>query len=317
MSNEFKRKINAHYISKFILKQFTIPNSKSVYYCSVKEIKCLDYTVREIDTPKMKKTKKVFTDINLYDNFLLKNPRQLEDDFGLFECEISKLLNENVFNKKEIKLTIQEEEALKIFFFLMKYRSLKRKKYFEKIDDVDKSYFERNCSYKDYVALWKDCLSSLTKCRRLDEILNQNALPRPIKNELLGDIFGAEGTYLTFIKRKGVVEFVISDLYPFIYEEERVLYPFIYYFPLSPDLMMASFHKKAYKDGLLKGINHKITPPIYRNNEIIYTLQEFDENEVKARNNFVFNKAKAGVCFRDIKTFSYADNSCLRKILMD
>lgn len=214
-----------HYIPQFILKNFHNENQQINYW---------DITKAKLEA---RNTKSIFMEKNMYrdEKFNFNDPTKIETQFAVFESEISELIAQKIIDKKEIILTRSELEKLRIFTFLLSFRSNYRKTQYDKsnFDLLTKTILEQSCQSNDFSDLWKQELDILTTCRSYEDIKNSKKIDPIIHQEILNDLIGY---YMTFVDAMGE-HFLLSDIYPTaeIYPVTNNINIYIHFiFPISP-----------------------------------------------------------------------------------
>ena len=172
--------VRHHYIPQFILKNFCI-----------KESNCIWYFDKQSQRLSQAKTTDVFMVRNLYRDEINipENPTEIEQELAKYENEISRILKEQFLSKKEIALTLEEDEKLKLFFAIMSFRSKVTNQMFGEYmtPEAQKHYkhYQKNLDFQD---LWKRNLGHIVKCRSLIEIIEHPGIDEPFKNFFFRDI---------------------------------------------------------------------------------------------------------------------------------
>lgn len=303
MSNEYIENRREHYIPQFILRNFSIDKFDNTYFYSKKDKKI-----------HKKYIKNIFMEMNLYDDVSTDNtnPRQLEEDLSKYEKEIAELLKKKVFNKEKIILTFDEEEALKLFFVLLDFRSVNTRDYFNNLKETNFEFYSMFQSNKDFESFWKRNLSYLVNCRSLEEILRHNKIDVPIKGFMIRDLFTLnKPTYLVFFEKRDNIDFIIGDKYPLrlMGAYEGINIPVIFYCPLSPKFMMAIIPMDAKNSPTLAIIKDKLVAPQFINKNYVHIPKKLYKDDVLEIDYAIFNCSKTGVVFKDKKTYEYIDSN--------
>ena len=234
------------------------------------------------------------------------NPTKVEKDLARFENEISQIINGRFLNDKEITLTFDEEERLRIFFAIMGFRSKNASNIFsQNASRQDKdfySYFQGNDNLQDF---WKRNLSYIINCRTVEEILNHENIDIPIKIFFQRDTLGFFGMYFVVVERKENEDFVIGDAYPVI--DNGLLgngfqVPIYSMFPISPSrviLLVSNGAEATPRDViyLRKGVFTK--PKIDSDNTTCtIRVKGLYNEEVRHLNSMVVKNAQEGIAFQ-------------------
>ena len=302
-----------HYIPQFILRNFNDDNGQVNYW--------------DIEKEKLEKrnTRSVFMNFNMYRDEILNpdNPTMIESKFSAFECEIAELISSKILNKSDITLTRSELESLRIFTTLLSFRSNSRMEQY-KDNRFNESTREILMKYQpdgDFNGLWKRELDALTTCRSYDDIEKSDVIDPIIKQDFLNDI---RGYYMTFVDARGG-QFLLSDIYPTseifptIFNGERVNHDMHYIFPLSPTRLLLlnhimfkpknennPFFVQHLKLSKIKG--EAIVPPKAKyisygssdpKDEYFYKVRKIYARDVEYINALLLNETKVGIIFRD------------------
>lgn len=103
-----------HYIPQFILKNFCYDDNNHLLY--------FDKQSGEVSS---EDTRDVFMVKNLYRDEInnADNPTKIEKDLAVFENEVSRIIKDKFLSGRDIILTLQEDQKLKLFFAIMGFRS--------------------------------------------------------------------------------------------------------------------------------------------------------------------------------------------------
>ncbi len=292
-----KEPVRHHYIPQFILRNFCFNDKNELYY----------YDKKTNETT-IKNTRDVFMEKNLYRDEInhSHNPTKIENDLARFENEISQIINGRFLNDKEITLTFDEEERLRIFFAIMGFRSKNASNIFsENTSRQNKefySYFQGNDNLED---LWKRNLGYIVNCRTIEEILNHENIDPPIKFFLQRDTNGIFGMYFVVAERKENENFVVGDSYPVIVKgifDNGVQLQIYSIFPISPSrvvLLVSNGAEATPRDVIFlrRGI---FTKPKINCDELTVTLRVkgLYNEEVRHINSTIFENAQEGITFQ-------------------
>ncbi|MBQ7670383.1 MAG: DUF4238 domain-containing protein [Clostridia bacterium] len=288
--------VRHHYIPQFILRKF----------CDDQGF--LSYLDKESGRILQKEPKDIFVSRNLYrDEVNYPEDRmKIENAFSAYESEISKLINERILKEKDVIISLDENESLKLFFALMGFRS---KRVGDKFSiknsdgsDIIHKLYEKNGDLTDF---WKRNLGHLVNCRSFIQVNDRPDIDEAIKIFMLRDTFGYFGKHFALIESDESSGFVIGDAYPTVIygvlpngiREE--LYSII---PLSPDKALLLICKEAdYAPADAGRIRPLLLRPpcnIDGTHIKIRTKKLFPE-EVKFLNESIFSASESGVAFRN------------------
>ena len=290
--------IRHHYIPQFILKNFCFNDRGELFYFD-----------RKNSQTTIRKTKDVFMVRNLYRDEINNpdEPTKIEKDLARFEREVSQIIRGNFLDKDEIKITLEEDEKLKLFFAIMSFRSKFTSETFgtgaSKRNQVFYSKYQEDGNLSDF---WKRNLGNLVNCRSLKEIWEHKGIDDPIKIFFKRDICGYFGLYFVVAERRGPIDFIISDSYPTVidgvtdWKQELMLYSI---FPISPDRIIllaangvcnAPEKVAIFSNSVLR--KPKLNPD---GKSITIRTKKIYENEVGYVNSVLLKESKDGIVFRE------------------
>ncbi len=292
-----KEPIRHHYIPQFILRNFCFNDNNDLYYYD-----------KESQETTIRNTRDVFMEKNLYRDEInhSDNPTKIENDLARFENEISQIINGRFLNDKEITLTFDEEERLRIFFAIMGFRSKNASNIFsENTSRQNKEFyscFQGNDNLED---LWKKNLGYIVNCRTVEEILNHENVDIPMKIFFQRDTVGFFGMYFVVVERKENEDFIIGDAYPVIENgllDNGIQVPIYSMFPISPSrviLLVSNGAETTPKDVvyLRRGV---FTKPKIDNDNMTFTIRVkgLYNEEVRHLNSMVVKNAQEGIAFQ-------------------
>lgn len=227
MNNE---PVKHHYIPQFILRNFCFDDRD-----------CLFYHDKKTSKTSKRKTKEIFMVRNLYRDDInnIENPTKIETDMARFESEVAQIITKRFLNKNEISITCDEDEKLKLFFAIMAFRSkIISDKFKDGLSEEGKAFYSMYQKNGDLTDFWKRNLSNLVNCRSLNEVWKHKEIDDPIKVFFSRDINGFFGRYFIVAERRGLIDFIISDVYPTVVygvTDVGVEWPMYSIFPISPD----------------------------------------------------------------------------------
>lgn len=197
-----------HYIPQFILKNFCYDENNHLLY--------FDKQSGEISS---ENTRDVFMVKNLYRDEInnADNPTKIEKDLAVFENEISHIIKDKFLCDRDIMLTLQEDQKLKLFFAIMGFRSKgTNHKFGNKISRESKVFYKQYQYDGNYIDLWKRNLGYVVNCRSIEEVLNHPHIDDPFKMFFLRDTVGIFGMYIVVVEAKENDGFIIGDTYPVV-----------------------------------------------------------------------------------------------------
>ena len=165
------------------------------------------------------------------------DPVKIEKDLAGFESEVSHILRKFLADR-EIVLTYEEDEKLKLFFAIMGFRSYNTKKLFnETLTNESINFYSNWQNDKNFDDFWKRNLGYLVNCRSLSEVFENPYIDEPIKVFMFRDTNGFTGTYFAVAEVTEDKRFIIGDTYPItVYGEldYGLKIPIYYILPFSP-----------------------------------------------------------------------------------
>ena len=197
-----------HYIPQFILKNFCYDDNNHLLY--------FDKQSGEVSS---EDTRDVFMVKNLYRDEInnADNPTKIEKDLAVFENEISRIIKDKFLCGRDIVLTLQEDQKLKLFFAIMGFRSKETNhKFGDKISKESKAFYKQYQQDGDYIDLWKRNLGYVVNCRSIEEVLNHPQIDDPFKIFFRRDTVGIFGMYIVVVEAKENDGFIIGDTYPVV-----------------------------------------------------------------------------------------------------
>lgn len=294
MMNEAKRH---HYIPQFILRNFCFDKSRTL----------LNYYDKNTKKTSIKHSKDVFMDIHLYrDEINHQNqPTAIETDLAEFERVVAPLISK-IVTEKEVTLTYEENELLKLFFALMGFRAQNTAQFFSEAMSKDSKVFYSNYQKdRNMNDLWKRNLGFITNCRSLQEVMTHPDIDEPFKVFFMRDTFGYFGKYFSVVECIGAERFIIGDTYPTVitgYADVHDI-PMVMYeiFPLSPTrvLLFVSNGATGTPRDVLDFRPCVIMPPVESDGFVTIRIKRFFDEETKRINSHVFKEARIGVAYKN------------------
>ena len=197
-----------HYIPQFILKNFCFDDNNHLLY--------FDKQSGEVSS---EDTRDVFMVKNLYRDEInnADDPTKIEKDLAVFENEVSRIIKDKFLCGRDIVLTLQEDQKLKLFFAIMGFRSKETNhKFGDKISKESKVFYKQYQQDGDYTDLWKRNLGYVVNCRSIEEVLNHPHIDDPFKVFFRRDTVGIFGMYIVVVEAKENDGFIIGDTYPVV-----------------------------------------------------------------------------------------------------
>ncbi len=280
-----------HYISKFILKNFTF-DGFSTNYTDAKTLK----------TEKVQ-VKYKFQIKNLYkDEKNQDYPNVIEDEFSKFENDVSRIIKNSFLKTEEFDLTKEESDKLILFFVLMAFRSKRTKELFNGgLSQFGKKMYSKYQPDYNFDALWKRNLRQVVKCRSYEEVIKQEGLDDIFKLFLRRDCLDsfARKKVLAFVRPKEG-EFVLSDCYPVsitgtTIDDKKI--DMLDYFPVSPDraiILYCQGVEATPRDVLPIRPLVFMLPKEKEENLLYFRVKSLYEEEVKFFNDLVKKHAEIG-----------------------
>ena len=173
-----KEPMRHHYIPQFILRNFASGDGTVNYY---------DKKTKKISNVK---TRDVFMSRNLYRDEINNDtdPVKIEKDLAGFESEVSHILRKFLVDR-EIVLTYDECEKLKLFFAIMGFRSYNTKKLFnEALTNESRRFYSNWQNDKHFDDFWKRNLGYLVNCRSLSEVFEKPYIDEETTSKSIGKV---------------------------------------------------------------------------------------------------------------------------------
>ena len=293
--------IRHHYIPQFILKNFCFEDKRLHYFD--KQTGCIS----------VKDTRHVFMVRNLYRDEInyATDPVKIEKELADYEREIASIIKERFLTEREIFITPEEDEKLRLFFAIMGFRARSTQLCFgEEISKQSKKFYKQYQADGNILDFWKRNLGYVVQCRSLEEVLNHPHIDDPIKTFFLRDTFGYFGRYIAVVEANDENAFVIGDTYPVVISGilDNGL-PLITYeiFPISPNrvLFMANngVVQLTPKDVLvLRKILFQPPKYIEEAKMLRIRVRKLCTDEIQHINREVAKNASQGFAFRSLST---------------
>lgn len=290
--------IRHHYIPQFILKNFCFKDRQLHYFD--KETGCITD----------KDTRDVFMVRNLYRDEInyATDPVKIEKDLADYEREVALIIKERFLTERDIFITTEEEEKLRLFFAIMGFRARSTKLRFgEEISKQSKKFYKQYQADGNILDFWKRNLGYVVQCRSLEEVLNHPHIDDPIKTFFQRDTIGYFGRYIAVVEANDENAFVIGDTYPVTIQGilDNGL-PLIMYeiFPISSNriLFMANNGVQGTPKDVLVLREFLFQPPKYikETNMLRIRVRKLSTDEVQYINEKIVQNAHLGYAFRSL-----------------
>ncbi len=284
-----------HYIPRFLIRNFSARKDGFVLFYSVKTKKIKNTPIED-----------VFAYYDLYRDEANNpdDPVKIERDLAKYEGEIASLFKAKIYSGDNITLTVEEEEKLKLFIAIMKYRNARANKIFsDKVPDDLKKAIKSAFPDGKPNDIWKKNLGYLANCRSLKEVLDHPYIDDCFKFYVFFYSSGVFGTFLIVAERRGKSEFVLGDSFPYdhlLVAKDGLRLPIFSYFPISPEriIILASNEIKRV-DPSTRVINEGLLrKPMKSGGTIKISVKKIYEDDVNFINSFALKNAKDGIAFR-------------------
>ena len=299
-----------HYISQLLLKRFC-QEGESLYYWDNKSKRLM---VKNISNIFMKESMYRSKEINP------DNPVEVENNLGVFEHDITPLIDRLV-SGDTVSLTTSELEELMLFLSLLSFRSDLRKEQYRNVS-FDPETMKKINEFKGedgFELFWKKEINALAKCRKYADIYSSKDIDSVIKHEFELDF---KNYYLSIVDTAELC-FLISDVYPTLemfpidagygdymhaiypISSTRALVmshacfsdPFAFFNPVLRRCMFASRLKgNAFSTSQIETVRHNETNP---EDTFIYKVSAISEEETTYINCLILNETRKGIGFSD------------------
>ena len=280
--------IKHHYIPQFILRNFVDENGYLNFFDKRKQK--VEYLL----------PKDVFVIKDLYrddkNNPLL--PVEIEKDLSSLENQASVIIKK-FMNGNEIIISKKEEQILRVFLFVMCFRSKRTKDSFVKnISEFDKSLYSQFQKDGNMESWWKRNLGALAKCRNDNDVLENNDIDPFVKCYFSLDTNGLLGSYFMIYRIKGKDKLILSDTYPLTDTYTNGLFMKLknFYMPISPErilILVKNFFGNLPPSYLLPNEQFLIRP-IEKDDKYIYKVGKQFKNFVQEFNGCCINDSVTG-----------------------
>ena len=287
--------VKHHYIPQFILRNFCFEDNRLLYY---------DNHTGEVS---VKETKDIFMVRNLYRDEInyAADPVKIEKDLARYEQEVAQILKERFLDGREIYITPQEDDKLRLFFAIMGFRSLNISQLFgTKLTKQSKEYYKQYQTDGDFLDLWKRNLGHIVQCRSFDEVWNHPQIDDPMKIFFRRDTVGYFGKYIVVAEASDDDDFIIGDINPVVVTgtlSNGLPLPMYEIFPISSKrvLFMANLGVEGTPRDVLFLRNFLFLPPKYiqEQNLLRIRVKKLSRDEVQYINKEIAINANQGFVF--------------------
>ncbi len=289
--------IRHHYIPKFLLRNFSHDAGKRfVYYYDRKKKSLEEKQIRDVFMAKnLYRDEQNFPDL----------PTKTEGALAKYESEVAPILQEKILAADEIRLTVEEEAKLKLFFAVMGFRSKETSLLFGKnMTDAAKEMYRRYQKDGDYTDLWKRNLSHIVTCRSNDEVQRHTEIDDPFKLFFRRDTEYICGMHFAVAESAESELFIIGDTYPVdisVSSDGKYWLHLYSVFPLSPRrvlLLVANGAERAPQS--VTNLRECALLPPYPNSEtgtLRMRVKKLCPEEIRHLNGEILHNAHDGVIF--------------------
>ncbi len=242
-------------------------------------------------------TRDIFMERYLYKSNSLGviDSNQIEHDFSKYEHEIASLISNKIIGKKDIFLTFEQEQKLKLFCALLSFRSKNTKESFFNLSNQSKEFYLKYQKDGNFLELWKRNLSYLVNCRKLDDVIKSEQIDEPFKIFMQRDTEGLAGAYFSFLERRGEIDFIIGDCYPVnISDADNFKLPIFNIFPITPSLVMLQVYNGAENVSMYNNLKEYFKSPKISDLSLRYHVRKIYEDEVWELCNLIKENSKIG-----------------------
>lgn len=290
---------NHHYVPRFILKNFASNDLMINLY----DIRKKQVSFNNLKFKFMRK--------NLYKDPTREDVMEVEKKFSQLENEVSQIIERFLYEKQRVTVTRYELMRLKKFFFLMEFRSERRRDQYLKcnFDVFTKSIIDQHVEDGDYLGLWIRELAYILD-NDIDNMVENPDLTWMIKTDLS---MAWKHTFLIVWDSYQGEEFVLTDNYGTFEWSSNMPIKTVHLYPISPRRMLG-FANKAYEHP--KGVVHvptrfsielfkfpknkkKILHQYKPDDEFIYQVIRISNHDVRYTNHLLLNEATNLVCYSD------------------
>lgn len=230
------------------------------------------------------------------------NPSQVEKEFAKYEHEIGYLIKTKILNKHEISLTLKEEASLRFFCALLAFRSKNAIDIFSNLSNDSKAMYSKYQDDGNFVELWKRNLSVLVKCRSFDDVVDNVAIDKPIRDFMMKDCFGIFGKYFVFFEKRGPIDFIIGDCYPVAISglaDSGLSLELISFYPVTPSLCFALVSVGSEHSPCMLSLKKYLKTPWQKGDILTYTTQKLYEYDISNINQGIIINSHFGVAFKN------------------
>ena len=293
MNKKTNEPIKHHWIPQFILRNFADKNGY------------VNFHNNKTGKEEYLLPKEIFVYDNLYrdDKNNPNLPVEIEHDLAALEGEVS-IIFHKLLEGDQIELSKDEYELLKLFTFIMNFRSKRSRDFFSKnLEELDKELYKEYQQDGEMNSFWKRNLAQLAKCRSLNDVVENEHLSRYVKFYAYQDTQGFEGSILMVYRIKGKEKLILSDAYPITdhFENGFLMKYTNFYFPISPDKVLILFKNfmGEYPITPLMPGKRFIRTPKEENGKLIISVGKEFEKFAKALNKLSIEHLYEGFIYKN------------------
>ena len=218
---------------------------------------------------------------------------------------MAQILKEHFLDGREIYITPQEDDKLRLFFAIMGFRALNISQLFgAKLTQQSKKYYKQYQADGDFLDLWKRNLGYIVQCRSFDEVWNHPQIDAPMKFFIRRDTVGYFGKYIVVAEADDNDTFILGDIYPVnVTGTKADGLPLNMYdiFPISSKrvLLMANIGVEGTPRDVLFLRNFLFMPPVYKKEQNLLRIRvrKICRDEVQYINKEIAGNANLGFVF--------------------
>ncbi len=221
MDKSQKSHVRQHYIPQFILKNFSYDKDKVFFFEKGED----EYSTIFVSD--------IFMEKYLYSKE--EGQLEIEESLARFEADVAPIFKK-INTEDEISLTREEYDHLRVFLYLLTFRTVNTRDQFNNMSDkYIKLYGATSAAeMKDF---WLKNVHLISQCRCFNDVFANPEINDMIKRLIEHEYFGF---YMCILERKGGIDFHITDCYPAVVNGETdtpngktLKVPLYYIFPLS------------------------------------------------------------------------------------
>jgi len=282
---------NHHFVPQFILRNFTYESNNIYLY--------------KLDSKELSSSKIMYkySKPNLYKSLNENDIMYIERKFSELENKASKIISNIIHEKQRIFLNKTDLYLLKKFFFLLDFRSEKRRNQYKNanFDYLTKVSLGGFVSGENYLDLWIRELKYL-----LDNDVNEITTNKNLSTIIAMDFnFFFKDTFMVIWNSCQSEDFILTDNYgTFEFSKIFLPEPTIRLFPISPKILVGFvsvfFNLPKSKDLLNTSFDRDLfKPPTTSNNSFKFEIIRVNDKNVIYTNILLLNEV--------VKYFSFFD----------